>query len=53
MAQEQSREQRCHNFHTVHFHQLPVSLRIHALAFRERLLQTPRRHAREEVAVCE
>jgi hypothetical protein len=51
MAQEQSREQRSHNFHTVHFHELPVSLRIHALAFRERLLQTPRRHAREEVAV--
>jgi hypothetical protein len=35
----------------VHFHELPVSLRIDALPFREHLLQTPRRHARE-VAVC-
>ena len=41
MAQEQSREQRSHNFHTVHLHELPVDLLIHALPFREHLLRAP------------
>ena len=40
-AQEQSGEQRSHNFHTVHLHELPVDLLIHALPFREHLLHPP------------
>jgi hypothetical protein len=52
MAEEESRERRSHNFHTVHFHELPVSRRIHALPFVITFSKLPWRHVRE-VAVCE